>query len=281
MLRDLNNAMSRATTFAIGPLLLFAITIPRAVTRDGVCNPVTLLSESFDGVTPPALPPGWSSTTWVTSNSGAPVPPADSLPNAAFIDDPANVSDKQLVSPSIFLFEGGEPVQITFRNNFNFQDGFDGGVLEISTDGGNTFQDIGAVGGNFANGGYNGTISTCCGNPLAGRRAWTGSSGGFITTIVNLPISWGPNMVLRWRMGSDNGISAEGWRLDTILITQCHKPIPSPPPTPRPTVTTRARPTPAPRPSAASNRSTKPTAPWRNKFSVLATTLCRGLSPSR
>ena len=38
--------------------------------------------------------------------------------------------------------------------------GFDGGVLELSTDGGNTFQDILAAGGSFVIGGYNRTIST-------------------------------------------------------------------------------------------------------------------------
>jgi len=27
------------------------------------CNPVTLLAENFDSVIPPALPPGWASTT--------------------------------------------------------------------------------------------------------------------------------------------------------------------------------------------------------------------------
>jgi hypothetical protein len=62
--------------------------------------------------------------------------------------------------------------------------GFDGGVLEISFDDGLTFQDIVAAGGTFVRGGYNGTISTCCGNPLAGRQAWTGNSGGFIDTTV-------------------------------------------------------------------------------------------------
>ena len=109
---------------------------------DGQCDPIFLALEFFDGVTPPALPTGWSSTTWVTSNSGVPPPPADTLPNAAVVDDPSTTSDKRLDSPSIFLSQGGEPVQITFRNNFNLQDGFDGGVLELSPDGGNTFQDI-------------------------------------------------------------------------------------------------------------------------------------------
>jgi hypothetical protein len=131
-------------------------------------------------------------------------------------------------------------VQVAFRNNFNLQAGFDGGVLELSTDGENTFQDILTFGA-FGSGGYNGTISSCCGNPLAGRQAWTGNSNGFITTTVNLPITWGPNMMLRWRMGSDSSVSGEGWRVDTVVVTQCHKLVP---PTPRPRVTPHPRPTP-------------------------------------
>ena len=205
----------------------------RAETR---CQPILLLMESFDGVTPPALPTGWSSTTWVTSNSGVPTPPADTPPNAAFVDDPATISDKQFLSPNIpFVADAAFP-QLAFRNNFNLQDGFDGGVLEISYDG-LTFQDIVAAGGTFVRGGYNGTISSCCGNPLAGREAWTGNSGGFIDTTVNLPHHSG-SYILRWRMGSDSSVSGEGWRVDNVAITQCY--------TPR---GPRGQPTPHPRPT--------------------------------
>jgi hypothetical protein len=205
----------------------------RAETR---CQPILLLMESFDGVTPPALPTGWSSTTWVTSNSGVPTPPADTPPNAAFVDDPATISDKQLLSPNIpFVADAAFP-QVAFRNNFNLQDGFDGGVLEISYDG-LTFQDIVAAGGTFVRGGYNGAISSCCGNPLAGREAWTGNSGGFIDTTVNLPHHSG-SYILRWRMGSDSSVSGEGWRIDNVAITQCY--------TPR---GPRGQPTPHPRPT--------------------------------
>jgi hypothetical protein len=204
------------------------------------CHPFSLLTEFFDGVMPPALPSGWSSTTWVTSNSGVPTPPADTLPNAAFVDDPATISDKQLLSPSITLICDAGRVQISFRNNFNFQDGFDGGVLEVSYDGG-LFQDVLSVGGMFVLGGYNGTINSCCGNPLAGRQAWTGNSAGFIdTTVVSLPggcITLN-HLVVRWRMGSDSGVSGEGWRIDNVNIAHClrivrQRPDPRPRPTPR------------------------------------------------
>ena len=182
-----------------------------AAAASPACTPVLLLIETFDNVTPPQLPPGWIAINaidpdrvpWVTSNSGGPLPPADSPPNAAFVNDPSAISDKRLQSPSISLSEGPEAVQITFSNNFNLQAGFDGGVLEISIDGGATFQDILAR-GTFISGGYNGMISACSDNPLAGRQAWTGSSGDFITTTVSLPVvTWGPDMILRWRMVSD------------------------------------------------------------------------------
>ena len=67
-------------------------------------------------------------------------------------------------------------------------------MLEISIDGG-PFVDVLAAGGFFDEGGYNGTISTCCGNPLAGRQAWTGNSGGFLETLVEgaLPLGGSPS----------------------------------------------------------------------------------------
>lgn len=200
--------------------------------------PFLLLGEEFDGVTPPALPPSWSSTTWATSDSGVPTPTADTLPNAAFVDDPDTISDKQLLSPNIVPVCDALGPRISFRNNFNLQDGFDGGVLEVSFDDGLTFQDIVAAGGRFVTGGYNGTISSCCGNPLAGRQAWTGSSGGFITTTVDFPTCYA--FILRWRLGSDSNGSGEGWRIDTVAVFQCAN-IFRPP---------RGQPTPHPRPTA-------------------------------
>src|SRR6267378_2793717 len=81
--------------------------------------------ENFDGVMPPMLPPGWVATNvqgpppmWVTSNSGVPSPPADTLPNAAFIDDPGVISDKLLDLPGLTVFETLSQ-QLTFRHNFN------------------------------------------------------------------------------------------------------------------------------------------------------------------
>src|SRR5919108_1151142 len=100
-----------------------------------------MFSENFDGVAPPALPAGWTATNaqgpgplWGTSNSGNPAPPASSLPNSAFIDDPPIVSDKRLDSPPIVIPQTGGT--LTFANNYHFNATHDGGVLEISINGG-------------------------------------------------------------------------------------------------------------------------------------------------
>ncbi len=182
-------------------------------------------SENFDSVVAPALPAGWAATNavnpdgifWVTSSSGTPAPPADTAPNAAFVNDPAAISDKRLDSPSIAI--SSPSAQLTFRNNWALESGFDGGVLEIAI-GAGPFTDIVTAGGSFVTGGYTSTISSSFSNPLAGRRAWSGSSGGFVTTTVNLPAAAaGNNIVLRWRMASDTSVSNPGWRVDTIRIT--------------------------------------------------------------
>ncbi len=144
-----------------------------------------------------------------------------------------------------------------FRNNYSLEASRDGGVFEISIDGA-PFQDILAAGGSFLLGGYNGTISNCCGNPLAGRQAWTGSSGGFITTAVDMIAFQGHSIVLRWRMGSDSNFSGQGWRIDSVQMI-CERPTPTPTPTltstatvtapPSPTATTTVTPTITPSPS--------------------------------
>ena len=143
-------------------------------------------------MTPPALPAGWTATNdqgppplWVTSNSGMPTPPFDTPPNAAFVDNPQVVSDKRLESPSIPIETSA--AQLTFRNNYYTENTFDGGVLEISINGG-AFQDILAAGGRLVVGTYSGTLQTGLENPLSGRLAWTGNSNnGFITTVAILP----------------------------------------------------------------------------------------------
>jgi len=260
-------------------------------------NLLGVFGENFDVVIPPALPPDWLATNtqgppplWVTSNSGVPMPPAYSPPNAAFIDDPDTVSDKRLDSSGFLTSRFQFWSVLTFRHNFNFEAsqtnpnlGFDGGVLEISTDGGNTFQDIIAAGRFFVTGGYNRTISIDRGSPIAGRQAWSGNSEGFITTRVAVPFlnSQAPGNKLRWRMASDNTGPGQGWRVDNVNVATCvtgtptptatWTPTATPSPTPTATSTVTAPPSPTPTVTATATTTATPVATATTTPSATAT----------
>jgi hypothetical protein len=153
---------------------------------------------------------------WITS----PTTP-DTAPNCAVVKDPPEISDKRLDSRDIAITSAS--AQLSFRNLFNLQDTFDGGVLEVSSPNiaEGAFTDItdAAVGGSFVNGGYTDTISTAFASPIAGRMAWSGNSGGYINTVVNLgPNLNGHTIKLRFRLGTDQAAAGAGWRIDTISI---------------------------------------------------------------
>jgi len=113
---------------------------------------------------------------------------------------------------------------LSFRNFYNLQNTFDGGVLEVSSPNinGGAFTDVTdpAVGGNFVSGNYNGMIDNSSGSPLAGRQAWTGNSGDYLNAEVRLgPNVNGQTIKLRFRLGTGNQAgTGGGWRIDTISI---------------------------------------------------------------
>ena len=182
-------------------------------------------------MTAPALPPGWttsfsgSGTAWTTSTALSP----PSAPNAAFGTEAAAVGLSEITSPAFPV--SGPGTKVTFRNQFNTEATYDGMVLEISipTVNGGAFQDILTAGGSFVTGGYNSTLDTGFSNPLPGRMAWSGLSGGtaeapaYITTIVTLPAAAaGQNIRLKWRVGSDSGTvpsTNPGVRIDNVTAS--------------------------------------------------------------
>jgi len=191
-------------------------------------SPAGVCTENFDGVTAPALPAGWVATlaagdppSWETSTTTP-----DSPPNDAFVVDQDGISDKMLDSRNIVINSAAP--QISFRNNFNTEHDpppaevfWDGYVLEVSINGG-AFDDVitGPAGGTFVSGPYTGEIDGTANNPLAGRMAWSGNSGGYINTVINLsPSLNGQTIKLRFRMGTDEAVAQPGVRVDGLVVT--------------------------------------------------------------
>jgi Zn-dependent metalloprotease len=113
--------------------------------------------------------------------------------------------------------------RMQFNHSWGFEndavDTYDGGVLEYSTNNGASWTDAGALitAGAF----YNGSVSGCCFNPLAGRNAFVGESWGYTATQLDLSALAGQNVRFRFRIGTDFCCDDYGWFIDDVRIFTC------------------------------------------------------------
>ncbi len=114
-----------------------------------------------------------------------------------------------------------------FDHSYGFENSgvvryWDGGVLEMSTDGGTTWSDAGGliVGGAS----YGGTISTLDSNPLAGRSGFVADSYGYTASRLDLSSLRGQSVRFRFRIGTDSTGSDYGWFIDDARIFTCAAP---------------------------------------------------------
>jgi hypothetical protein len=184
--------------------------------------PQTTLIENFDGVAAPTLPNGW---TAVSVSSGpnfvnSTLDP-NSAPNAMYALEPTETGGgTDLTSPPIGI--SAPAATLSFRHKYITEAGWDGGLVEISI-GGGAFQDVITAGGTFLENGYNGQLGVSTNSPLGGRNAWSGNSGGYITTRILLPAAAVGNIVqIRWRFGSDDNsvapVANPGWFIDNVAV---------------------------------------------------------------
>lgn len=124
-------------------------------------------------------------------------------------------TDQYLILEEPVLLEGANP-SFGFFHLYNTEAAFDGGVVEITTDGGTTWQDLGPL---FTQNGYNSSISPTSTSALAGREAFSGNSGtDYQQSIINLEDFSGETVQIRFRFATDEGTAGVGWRLDNIEL---------------------------------------------------------------
>lgn len=196
-------------------------------TPDAIRNCTILNGENFDGVGVPNLPSGWTTQTdqgtsnnWKTDNTQS-----SSSPNSAFAANLNSMSLSSMTSPDFQIASTSAKLKFAIRHIC--ESGYDGAVLEYTTDNGSTWKDILNGGGTFASGGYTHTLSTSFGNPLGGRQAWSGSATTFKNAVVNLNASMnGQTVKFRWRMASDISVGSTGVWIDNIEVEGVPDPAP-------------------------------------------------------
>ncbi len=138
--------------------------------------------------------------------------------NNGQIDDinPSLPDQQSLISPAMQV--GSGPLVITFQHRFAFEAGnWDGGVIELSTNGGASWTDIGV-------GSYNGVTSAATNAPIgASRPAFVNRMVGwpnFATVTRNLGTTYANQTVMiRFRVGADDSTGAPGWEIDNITVS--------------------------------------------------------------
>ena len=150
------------------------------------------------------------------------------------VPDPFEVADLYLVSPS-FTIEGST-FELGFKHRWSFRIStrrmvdVDGGVVEISTDNGKTWNDASTYGTVD----YNSAIDSGGrgDNPLRGQRAYANKSPGYpdawVSSRIKLDLEAHPRSVrVRFHLAAGTGFSgAPGWEVDDMdLVGISSKPF--------------------------------------------------------
>ena len=137
-------------------------------------------------------------------------------------NDPVTVSNQGLISPDVVLPTGENPIVLKFWHTPDLEPTspgcYDGGILEVSTNGGSTWSQV--LNASLLVGPYTGVVSNCCSNPLAGLQAWCGTSS-YMNTIADISAYAGQTARFRLRLGSDSSVSHPGWNVDDVVVQSC------------------------------------------------------------
>jgi bacillopeptidase F (M6 metalloprotease family) len=125
-----------------------------------------------------------------------------------------------LTTPALEL-TAGDTSTLSFWTIWDVEAGWDGGVIEISTDGGTNWSRL------TPEGGYPATINqggTLCG-VNQGDGAFTGM-GHFTWSPYTVDLSGyaGQSVEVRWLYRTDQGQTGEGWYVDDIALTHAQVP---------------------------------------------------------
>jgi extracellular elastinolytic metalloproteinase len=131
---------------------------------------------------------------------------------AWFASDISTSSDQYLTLEAPLDLSGDNPV-LSFWHSYNTEPSWDGGVVEISTNGGNSWTDLG---NNMIQNGYDSNLQDNPASPISGRPAFHGNSGGYIQTVIDLTAYANTDFLLRFRFGCDGAVGGEGWYIDNI-----------------------------------------------------------------
>lgn len=122
-----------------------------------------------------------------------------------------------LVTPPILL---GTDAQLTFWSAYDIETGRDKGLVELSADGGSTWQRVPVNYPDTAN-----HTGDACGYPATGTYfSHTYAAPAYAVYTASLGTWTGQSVRLRWRLSTNGSVTGAGWWVDDISITNIQVP---------------------------------------------------------
>lgn len=114
----------------------------------------------------------------------------------------------------------GESSQLRFWTVYDVEPAFDGGVVQISDDGGSSWQQLDLTPG--YPGSFNGSSNAC--GFGSGTPSFTGTDLVWTEYTADLSPYNGGEVEIRWTFSTDGGLTLEGWYVDDVAITHAQVP---------------------------------------------------------
>jgi len=128
-----------------------------------------------------------------------------------------NCADYRLDLPLLDL-RFYDTARLHFWHWYRTEAGYDGGNVQVSTDGGSIWTVVTPVGG------YPGALAGSC-NPLAGQQGYPGIAASWREAIIDLGAYAGRAIKVRFCFGSDSNTRERGWYIDDISLEGALEPV--------------------------------------------------------
>ena len=109
----------------------------------------------------------------------------------------------------------GQSSTLSFWTVYSIESQFDGGVVQVTTDGGGSWSTLSLDQG--YPGTFNNTSDACGFN--SGDPSFTGTNFTWTQYTADLSLFSGAEVQVRWIFSTDGGLTQEGWYVDDIELT--------------------------------------------------------------
>lgn len=150
----------------------------------------------------------------------APILGANSAPNAWMTNLSNNykMRDSSSLFTPVFVIDSGQTYAFSFKHNFRTELFHDGGTVDVTYDGGASWNTVGSL---LPNGLWYNTTHVTSLDIL--KPGWSGDAQGWIDAKINIAFDSARSVIFRFRFASDQSLEFSGWAIDDFCFKKTNR----------------------------------------------------------